>query len=205
MIRFRSHGNEANESADGYACTTWRAGPHCAAEHAVRAPRCQAYGAARSVGTRGAGKPKRRGLITMNPRDLLDPECFLFKYGRAFIAAALPKDIRKTPNGHSFDNSLRLATRRHPALTYAEGKASSAIEGSLIEHAWCVTPDGVVVDPTLEHPEQHEYFGVAFSPAALLRGLRASGGSSGFCMLWNGRLRPGVLISDHDINQGEKA
>jgi len=137
----------------------------------------------------------------MSPRELLDPECFLFKHGRAFVAAALPKDVRKTTNGHSFDNSLRLATRRHPALVYAEGKVTSVVEGDpLIEHAWCVTPEGVVVDPTLEHPEQHEYFGVTFSPAALLRGIRASGGSNGFSMMRNGRLRPGIVISDQDIN-----
>jgi len=55
-------------------------------------------------------------------------------------------------------------------LTYAEGFASTLIDGHLYPpvglHAWAVTRDGEVIDPTWDHGV--DYFGVPFGRAYFL-------------------------------------
>lgn len=81
--------------------------------------------------------------------------------GYEFDAASLPDGYRRMTPRHCFDNALRLAAG-NPHLVYVEGFAVSVLP---LHHAWCVTADGVVVDPTWEHPEECSYFGVPFSTA----------------------------------------
>ena len=85
-------------------------------------------------------------------------EAFVLKYGRRFIATPRPKGVRKRTNKLCFQNAFALASR-DPSYIYAEGWATNLAH---FHHAWCVTRDGVVVDPTWEHPEVCEYFGVPF-------------------------------------------
>jgi len=61
--------------------------------------------------------------------------------------------------GECFKNAYQMA--RENGWHYCEGWA---ISNNLIplEHAWCVTPEGVVIDPTWENG--HDYFGVIFDP-----------------------------------------
>lgn len=51
----------------------------------------------------------------------------------------------------------------NPELTYVEGYAGTIIP---IMHAWCVTDNGTIIDPTWE--DGHHYFGIAF-PTPWLR------------------------------------
>lgn len=72
---------------------------------------------------------------------------------------------------HCFDNAYRLA-RRRKTLRYVEGYAMSVIP---MYHAWCITADNVVVDPTWEltasivRPSCDDYFGVPISLATAKR------------------------------------
>lgn len=61
-----------------------------------------------------------------------------------------------------FMNAAQLAID-DPSMTYVEGMVG--VYGVPIDHAWCVTPDGVVVETTLEPAKEGcigHYFGVPF-------------------------------------------
>jgi hypothetical protein len=64
--------------------------------------------------------------------------------------------------GRCFDNSDRLA--RVTGLRYTEGFALSDVALVPLAHAWCITDDGTVVDPTWRTPGL-AYLGVPLTPA----------------------------------------
>jgi len=61
-------------------------------------------------------------------------------------------------------------------MTYCEGKAT--VFGVPLDHAWCIDPDGVVVDPTFEPvmlngaTREAEYFGVPLRTDYVLRACK---------------------------------
>ncbi len=57
-----------------------------------------------------------------------------------------------------FSNALHYALAHK--LLYVEGFALRHGIGILIDHAWCCTDDGVVVDPTWSKSHDCQYFGV---------------------------------------------
>ena len=66
---------------------------------------------------------------------------------------------RREARGRCYMNATLLALETD--LTYVEGMMSFL--GVVIDHAWCVNADGVVIDPTLEpHDDTGDYFGVPF-------------------------------------------
>lgn len=87
-------------------------------------------------------------------------EDFVLQEGREFIAAKRPKGVRKQRDKLCYQNSLHLMLS-NLELIYVEGYAIHL--GIPVHHAWCVTPDGVVVDPTWKHPEKGVYIGVPFA------------------------------------------
>jgi len=91
---------------------------------------------------------------------------FLNRFGREWTYASLPADIARGPERHCFENALRLALAR-PELAYVEGR--EALSG----HAYCVTAEGVVVDPTwpADLAPLARYFGVALDVGAVI-GIR---------------------------------
>jgi hypothetical protein len=99
-------------------------------------------------------------------------EEFVITYGRAWTWR--PSDPAPTmePN-FCFHNAGQLAMVKKE-LTFVEG---FVLRGKLplpIHHAWCVTPEGFVVDPTLRTDPAHdtpgrEYYGVPFSTTFLRR------------------------------------
>ncbi|MGW1180086.1 hypothetical protein [Streptomyces drozdowiczii] len=68
------------------------------------------------------------------------------------------------PARQCFANAFALATVRSE-LVYAEGYAVYAVGDTLLplQHAWCVAPDGSVVDPTWETPGA-AYLGLPIGP-----------------------------------------
>ena len=84
-------------------------------------------------------------------------EDFVLQHGREWKAQPLPQGIPKGPQKECFRNAILLAWDR--GYTYAEGYILFHIP---ILHAWCIDEDGMVIDNTLDSPETHPYFGVAF-------------------------------------------
>ena len=88
-----------------------------------------------------------------------NPEHFVLANGRPFTPQPKPKGIRTGSFQQCFDNAYRLARRRN--LIYVEGYAVRMIgdwRSYEVHHAWCSTPDGLVIDNTWN--EGLEYFGV---------------------------------------------
>ncbi len=92
---------------------------------------------------------------------------YVAAYGQQHEAAPLPVNIeRGTPRECYKNASLMVMT--HPELTYAEGFGKTHATGDLtFMHAWGVDKQGRVVDPTWDHPEKNQYFGVKYDRAYL--------------------------------------
>lgn len=78
--------------------------------------------------------------------------------GEAHTAAPRPRGLRKGRDRNCFPNALHLAIQRDD-LTYVEGYAYP-FGGIVVDHAWCVTEDGTVVDPTWREPDLAAYLGI---------------------------------------------
>jgi len=86
--------------------------------------------------------------------------------GREFTAQALPKGITRGTPKECYSNATRLVMDdrlrgQKGALRYAEGILYLNGDTSIgILHGWAVTPDGKVIDNTVDHPEKNRYFGI---------------------------------------------
>jgi hypothetical protein len=92
-------------------------------------------------------------------------EDFVSKRGQLFSPPAgdLPKDVPPGIIKECYKNCIDatiLCCSDSPDYFYCEGYATGLIP---MLHAWLVTTDGEVVDPTWPEPGT-EYFGVAFKP-----------------------------------------
>ena len=86
---------------------------------------------------------------------------YIIEHGEWFRAGPCPTDGRVLSPKACYRNAVLVASRR--GLDYVEGFAALAGEPLLVvQHAWAVTSDGVVVDPTWDPPGRL-YFGVRFS------------------------------------------
>lgn len=96
-------------------------------------------------------------------------------HGRFFTPAERPDDVAPATPKMCFQNAFQLAMSR-PDLTYVEGFALSVVP---LHHAWCVTDDGVVVDPTWTGGNGLDpgaaYYGVPLTRDALVREALRSG------------------------------
>ena len=98
----------------------------------------------------------QRGGSGTRELGLLD---LLLARGQFFEHAPRPTHVEKLADKECFSNALTLA-RDSQGLHYCEGFATSIIP---VLHAWCVTDEGVVVDPTWheDHDRTLIYFGLA--------------------------------------------
>lgn len=106
----------------------------------------------------------------LNAHDSNDAS-FMLKYGREWTPAALPPLYKRGALGDCYLNAARLAMQ-HRALTYVEGYCTWI---GPMEHAWCVTRTGRVVDPTWPASEHRSYFGIPFRTSFLARFIRDTG------------------------------
>lgn len=108
-------------------------------------------------------RPQRR------PQDLplVSAAAFLMAYGRLWAEGARPRTIQPGAAQACYQNAFRLATRHPREYRYAEGIALLPTWHVPVEHVWCVTDEGTVVDPTWDDAEHAFYFGVAFDTVML--------------------------------------
>ena len=87
----------------------------------------------------------------------------VLKRGRFFQAQPFPKGYRRGKAQDCYGNSSKLAMFK-PGLTYCEGSVLCHCDTliSYVDHAWCVTDDGKVIDVTLKNAGL-SYFGVPFT------------------------------------------
>lgn len=98
------------------------------------------------------------------PRGMLLRYDFFLERGRFFQPQPLPKGIRRGRPKECYFNSLKLALLEDD-LTYVEGFVVIPLgEGRMgdVEHGWCVTKGGMVIDVTLKKPGL-AYFGVPYT------------------------------------------
>lgn len=84
---------------------------------------------------------------------------FLLAAGQAYGDRLFEHGFKRGEQGACYRNAFQLA-HENPELTYCEGRALS---GGIVPmgHAWCIDPEGRVIDNTWRGPET-DYFGVAF-------------------------------------------
>lgn len=89
----------------------------------------------------------------------------LLAEGEAAIRAGspLPRGVLRGPIKQCFQNAGELLTA-DPSLTYCEGYAVLPDIGLPMLHAWCLTAEGRVVDPTWRDAEQAFYLGLPYQP-----------------------------------------
>ena len=97
---------------------------------------------------------------------------FILKNGHSFENTALPRKVRMGRPRECFRNAATLALRKPDIYMYIEGYAVNRwIAMHTVTHAWCITSDNHVVNPTWD--EGTEYFGVPFRHVYLRRVLKA--------------------------------
>lgn len=102
-------------------------------------------------------KAKDEAFSTMGHFDLVDR--FVMRNGKPYEAAPY-FGKRGTPK-ECFTNAVHYAMRN--SLDYVEGFMYRKDLPILIHHAWVAGKDGVVIDPTLDRPEECHFFGVPFN------------------------------------------
>jgi hypothetical protein len=82
-------------------------------------------------------------------------------HGRVFEPTPLPENVYPALPGHAGKAAAILADQH--AWTYVEGLALLPDMHTVIEHAWCATFTGQVIDPNLSGNTAAAYLGVAFT------------------------------------------
>ena len=81
----------------------------------------------------------------------------ILEHGRAWYIGERTFAGRRATRKQCYMNSYAFADR-NPRMIYVEGWCWK--ENNYFEHAWCIDPDGQVIDPTLR--EANGYYGIPF-------------------------------------------
>lgn len=94
---------------------------------------------------------------------------FLLAHGRSFAIGPTTFEGPRMEQGRCFMNATHFSQSRDDLVVYVEGFVS--VYGVPIHHAWTATPDGIVIDPTIDNGDKRigDYFGVAFAPRYVLQ------------------------------------
>jgi len=84
---------------------------------------------------------------------------YILRNGRFYEPAPIPAGVYPGTPRKCYANA-QFQLSRHDDLMYCEGWATTL--GITVEHAWCVTTTGIVIDNTW-NPIGTVYFGVAFT------------------------------------------
>lgn len=103
----------------------------------------------------------RKGPISFDGIGLLYD--YYLTHGRFFLPQPLPKGFRRGRAKQCYHNSSRLSVFKE-GLTYCEGYVLVRLGESTadVEHGWCVTTEGKVIDVTLKETGL-SYFGVPYT------------------------------------------
>lgn len=97
---------------------------------------------------------------------------FVLEHGRAFTAQKLPNWCERGIPKECFSNATHLAMET--GLTYVEGFMLRDGLPIPIHHGWCVDGD-LVIDPTIDKPQECEYYGIPIDADFLMLHTTTSG------------------------------
>lgn len=117
------------------------------------------------------------GMHRKKPLSYCCMEDFVLKNGQFYADKVPSEDVPRGELKQCFANSQKLAEKQ--GLRYVEGYASGILP---VIHAWVISEDGKVIDPTWEFGEF--YFGVVF-PIWYLRKVNLLRGSYGVLDAWD--------------------
>lgn len=100
-------------------------------------------------------------------RDMLALYGHYLEHGRFFRPQPLPRGYRRGRPNQCYANAFDLAVRTAD-LVYCEGYVlfSLGSQAAEVEHGWCVTADGRVIELTLRQVGL-SYFGISYRPEQL--------------------------------------
>lgn len=99
---------------------------------------------------------------------------YVVQRGLVCRAERLPADIARGPKRQCYGNAMKLAFANAKGLAYVEGYALSTV-GIAAAHAWCITEDQTVIDPTWDEPERCAYLGIPFNHSFLYEHTHKTG------------------------------
>lgn len=110
-------------------------------------------------------------------KGVMSPAMLLLKYGKPCYMNENSFDGPRHKVKACFMNAYKMATSDH-SLIYVEGKTD--IGPLVIEHAWVITKDGSVIDPTLTLESKsgiypRGYFGIPFKTDYIMKVALRSG------------------------------
>jgi hypothetical protein len=104
---------------------------------------------------------------TMRPQQTI--HSLVLRHGLEFKGSARPDWLQRGTPKECFTNASVLATMT--GVVYVEGFVMRASLPIPIHHGWCIDDDGTVLDPTIDRPEECEYYGIPINQDFLFEQL----------------------------------